>query len=58
LLNGNLFTRDFLVEGIRDTDAWGALDDAYVNGTRRRVEGLFTAFTRQKRPASRPTRSR
>jgi hypothetical protein len=55
LLNGGLFTRDFLIEGIRSTAAWVALNDATVAGIRARVDALFAAFGKLKNPTEAET---
>jgi hypothetical protein len=50
LLNGGLFTRDFLIEGIRETAAWTALDDAAVAQVHTRLGALFAAIRELKSP--------
>ena len=44
LLNGGLFTRDFLIEGIRDEAAWKRLDDAILANMHGRLDALFGSF--------------
>jgi hypothetical protein len=46
LLNGSLFTRDFLSEGIRQTAAWTALDETAVAAVQPRLTTLFAAIGR------------
>lgn len=39
MLKGGLFTRDFLIEGVRGTAVWQRLDDASLAGLRDRNLG-------------------
>jgi hypothetical protein len=55
LLNGGLFTRDFLIEGIRDAGAWAALDDTTVAAINTRTEALFASFAKLKNPTEAET---
>lgn len=55
MLNGGLFTRDFLTEGIRGTAAWAALEDAAVAGARQRIDELVAAFGRLNNPSEAET---
>jgi hypothetical protein len=55
LLNGGLLTRDFLIEGIRSTAAWIALNDAAVADVRARVDALFAPFGTLKNPTEAET---
>jgi hypothetical protein len=55
LLNGGLFTRDFLIEGICEQEAWIALDDAAVAAIRTRLTTLFSAFGKLKNPTEAET---
>lgn len=55
MLNGGLFTRDFLIEGVRETAAWAALNDAEVDKVRTRLAALFAAITKQKAPTEAET---
>ena len=41
LINGGLFTLDFLIEGIRDTDLWRALTERRVEDLRTQALALF-----------------
>jgi hypothetical protein len=50
VLNGGLFTRDFLIEGICGTDAWTSLDDAAVALVRERLRALLSSFGKIKSP--------
>jgi hypothetical protein len=50
LLDGSLFTRDFLIEGIRDTPAWMVLDHRTLAGARDRFNALFTSFGKLRNP--------
>ena len=43
-MQGQLFTQDFLGEGIKETEAWRLLDDAVVEEFRARVSEIFEAF--------------
>ncbi|HEX2253434.1 MAG TPA: hypothetical protein VHQ65_09220 [Thermoanaerobaculia bacterium] len=43
-MQGKLFTRDFLDQGIRETDAWRALDDDQVAAFGDELRRLFAAF--------------
>jgi hypothetical protein len=56
LLNGGLFTRDFLVEGICGTDVWAALNDATVADLRARLEALLAVFRNIRNPTRRRQR--
>jgi len=55
LLNGGLFTRDFLIEGIRSTAGWIALNDLAVADVRARVDALFASFGQLKNPTEAET---
>ena len=50
MLNGGLFTRDFLIQGICETDAWTALDEAAIAMLRTRLHGLLIALGKIKNP--------
>ena len=41
MLGGNLFTRDYLLEGIARTDQWKALNDADFQHAKARLKSLF-----------------
>jgi hypothetical protein len=55
LLNGGLFTRDFLIEGICEQEAWITLDHAAVAAIRTRLIALFTAIGKLKNPTEAET---
>ena len=55
MLNGSLFTRDFLNEGIRDTDAWMTLNELTVAVVRARLAALFATFGKLKNPTEAET---
>jgi hypothetical protein len=46
---GNLFTRDFLAEGIEGTDAWKSLDATQYSATRGRLAAHVTAFLKNRK---------
>ena len=48
MLNGGLFTRDFLIEGIQGTAAWDDLDETLVADLKTRIEVLLPAFRKLK----------
>ena len=50
MLNGGLFTRDFLIEGIRSEGAWERLDEAILDCLRNRLDVLFSSFGKLKTP--------
>jgi hypothetical protein len=55
LLNGGLFTHDFLIEGIRDEVAWKRLDDAILANARGRLHGFFASFGKLRNPTEAET---
>ena len=55
MLNGGLFTRDFLIEGICEQEAWTSLDDVAVAAIRARLITLFSAFGKLKNPTEAET---
>lgn len=55
MLNGGLFTRDFLIEGICEQEAWIALDNVAVAAARTRLTALFSAFGKLKNPTEAET---
>jgi hypothetical protein len=55
LLNGGLFTRDFLLEGIRDAPAWKRLDNAVLANVRDRLNALFVNFGKLRNPTEAET---
>jgi hypothetical protein len=50
LLNGGLFTRDFLIEGIGNEVVWQQLDDAALDRLRNQLDNLFASFRKLKTP--------
>lgn len=50
LLDGRLFTRDFLQEGIKETDAWKAVDMADQAMLKSRIEDLARNLAARKNP--------
>jgi len=50
LINGRLFTRDFLIEGIRETESWLAIDDAALAAWRKQASDLFLKLAARKNP--------
>lgn len=50
MLAGNLFTRDYLLEGIVRTDQWKALKDTDFQAAKARLQGLFEAFAKNTNP--------
>lgn len=44
MLQGGLFARYFLLDGIRETEAWKALDDAAVSAARTAIRSVYDAF--------------
>ena len=50
MLSGGLFTRDFLIEGVRGTVAWQRLDDASLVSLQDRLKTLFASFGNIKNP--------
>ena len=55
---GNLFTRDFLDEGIRQTDAWKALTDGRFAEIKAELTSLFAAFPTSGAPNEADTEDR
>lgn len=51
MIQGRLFTRDFLHEGIAATSQWAALNKAALDGLRSRAESLITKITATKNPS-------
>jgi hypothetical protein len=50
LISGNLFTRDYLAEGIDGTTAWSLLDEEKFRLQKRRLSELALAFLGNRRP--------
>lgn len=55
MLNGRLFTRDFLIEGICETPPWKGLDNSALQQIRDRLDTLFAGFNRIKNPTEAET---
>ena len=50
MIQGGLFTRDFLLEGVTAEPAWRALNVARVEAARARLSALLVPFARQRAP--------
>lgn len=50
MIDGRLFTHDFLLEGIRETDSWGLVDDAAFNVCCGQAEALLDKLAARKSP--------
>ena len=55
MISGNLFTRDFLAEGIDGTAAWQSLNSAKFQILKNRLSELTLAFLRNKKPSEAET---
>lgn len=55
MLNGGLFTRDFLLEGVRGTERWGETSDAEALALRAKIEACFSAFGQTRNPTEAET---
>ena len=55
MLNGGLFTRDFLIEGVTSEPAWKQLDDTNLDNLRDRLDALFVSFGKLKTPTEAET---
>ncbi|MBS0525513.1 MAG: restriction endonuclease, partial [Proteobacteria bacterium] len=55
MLNGSLFTRDFLIEGIQGTEAWRALDDGAIDLAAQELKKLLGSITKTKNPTEAET---
>ena len=55
MLNGGLFTRDFLIEGVCGTEAWAALDLPAIAQLQARLAALFARFGASKNPTEAET---
>ena len=58
MLQGGLFTRDWLTQGITESTPWRDLDDVAVAGTRERIGALLTALTARKNPVEAETENK
>ncbi len=50
MIEGGLFTRDFLIEGIRETDAWRALDHVEVEAIHEAAGAMLGALAARRTP--------
>lgn len=50
MLAGELFTREYLLEGIKDSEAWQALDGRRVDEIRSEIERRVQALQKHKKP--------
>ena len=50
MIDGGLFTRDFLIEGITLTPVWNAMETAKLSATRLEVDRLFSDLRKLKSP--------
>ncbi|OKO84878.1 hypothetical protein AC630_08010, partial [Bradyrhizobium sp. AS23.2] len=55
MISGNLFTRDYLAEGIDGTSAWKSLDPEAYDAHKKRLTGLARTFLQNKRPSEAET---
>lgn len=55
MLQGGLFTRDWLTEGIRETAAWRALEDSNVIAVRTAIRELLDDLLRRRSPVEAET---
>ncbi len=55
MIRGGLFTRDFLAEGIQETDAWKALDSGTVAAIEQGLRKLFASIQAKKQPTEADT---
>ena len=51
MIEGGLFTRDFLIEGITSTQQWLALDEAEIARIRTTARALFSKLLTIKKPS-------
>jgi len=57
MLRGGLFTREYLLEGIKESAAWKAFDDSSLVSIRTGVEKRLKAIQKLKRPSEAETES-
>jgi hypothetical protein len=50
VIDGGLFTRDFLIEGIRSTDAWQSLDDESLDTFRESAKAFLSSLAARRNP--------
>lgn len=49
MLSGGLFTREYLLEGIKDSDAWKALDESALATLHAEIEKRLKAIQKHKK---------
>jgi len=57
MLRGGLFTREYLLEGIKESEAWKALDDSDFSSVRAEVEKRVLAVQKLRKPSEAETES-
>lgn len=57
MLRGGLFTREYLLEGIKEFEAWKALDDSNLASAHAEVEKRLAASQKVKKPSEAETES-
>ena len=50
MIAGKLFTRDYLLEGIKRSESWKALSDEQFAGLQKRLSTLLTTFAKHAKP--------
>lgn len=50
MIDGRLFTRNFLLEGIRETESWSRLDSVLMEGFRLQATDVVSALSLRKNP--------
>jgi hypothetical protein len=55
MLRGGLFTREYLLEGIKESDAWKSLDDSKVCDIRVEVEKRLSSIQKIRKPSEAET---
>jgi len=55
VLQGGLFTRDWLTEGILETDQWRELSDEHVELARERIGSLLRSLSNRRAPVEAET---
>ena len=57
MLRGGLFTREYLLEGIKESEAWKTLDDSHLASIRADVEKRLAAIQQLRKPTEAETES-
>src|SRR5579885_2454911 len=57
MLRGELFTREYLLEGIKESDAWKALDESALATVRTEIQKRIAAIQKIKKPSEPETES-